>query len=91
MRRTIEALGDPNGLTPVVPTVAPLKDESDNALPYIASNEVTSFTIFDTGTGFLSSYYFDTTKPDSEVVKFDEFSILQIENSGNASNANESI
>ena len=73
--QSYDAISDPNGLTPIVGTVAPLKDDEGNALPYIASNEITSFTIFDTGTGLLSSYYFDTTRPDSEVVKFDEFKI----------------
>ena len=73
--QSYDAVGDPNGLTPVVGTVAPLEDESGTALPYIASNEITSFTILDTGTGLISSYYFDTTNPSSEVVKFDEFQI----------------
>ena len=73
--QSYDAVGDPNGLTPIVGTVAPLKDDEGNALPYIASNEITSFTIFDTGAGLLSSYYFETTRPDSEVVKFDEFKI----------------
>ena len=79
---TYEAVGDPNGLTAIAGTVAPLKNDSGDQLPYIASNEITSFTIFDTGTGLLSSYYFDTTKPDSEVVKFDEFELLQRGNNG---------
>ncbi len=82
--QTYEAVSDPNGLTAIVGTIAPLKDGSGNELSYIASNEITSFTIFDTGTGLLSSYYFDTTKPDSEVVKFDEFAILQQRDSNNA-------
>ena len=43
------------------------------ALLYIDSNDITAFTIFDTGEGTVSSYYFDTRKPESEVVKFDEF------------------
>ncbi|MCL6543520.1 MAG: hypothetical protein K6T87_23525, partial [Roseiflexus sp.] len=34
---------------------------------------MTVFTIFDTATGAVSSYAFDTRKPDSAVVKFDEF------------------
>ena len=72
---TYEATGDPNGLTAIAGTVAPLKDSNGDELPYIASNEITSFTLFDTGTGLLSSYYFDTTQPDSEIVKFDEFEI----------------
>ena len=69
------ALDDPNGLTPIMPTIAPLEDESGNPQPYIASNDVTSFSIFDTQTGMVSSYYFDTREPDSAVVKFDEFSL----------------
>ncbi|MGB3790615.1 MAG: metallophosphoesterase [Phormidesmis sp.] len=69
------AVNDPNGLIPVVPTVAPLEDDDGNPLPYIASNDITSFTIFETGSGTLSSYYFDTREPDSEVVKFDEFKL----------------
>ncbi|MBD2106227.1 metallophosphoesterase family protein [Nodosilinea sp. FACHB-13] len=67
------AQGDPNGLEPVVPTIAPLRDDSGNPLPYLTSNDITAFSVFDTGTGTISSYYFDTREPDSAVVKFDEF------------------
>ena len=73
--QSYDAVGDPNGLEAVVPTIVPLEDESGEVLPYLSSNEITSFSIFDTGTGQVSSYYFDTTRPDSEVVKFDEFAI----------------
>ncbi|MEA5580350.1 metallophosphoesterase [Nodularia harveyana UHCC-0300] len=69
------AVGDPYGLEPVIPTIAPLLDENSQPLPYIASNDITVFSIFDTGNGIVSSYYFDTQKPDSEVVKFDEFKL----------------
>ncbi|MGD1899762.1 MAG: fibronectin type III domain-containing protein [Phormidesmis sp.] len=69
------AVGDPNGLLPVIPTIAPLTDDSGQPLPYIASNDITSFTLFDTGTGTLSSYYFDTREPNSDVIKFDEFTL----------------
>ena len=75
-REDYAVVGDPNGLTAVAGTVAPLKGEQAETIPYIASNTMTSFTIFDTGTGNLSSYYFDTTQPDSEVVRFDEFSLI---------------
>lgn len=71
------ALGDPNDLSPVVPTLAPLKDDSGSPLPYIASNDITSFSILDTGAGTVSSYYFDARQPDSAVVKFDEFELGQ--------------
>ncbi|MBR8836341.1 MAG: metallophosphoesterase family protein [Stigonema ocellatum SAG 48.90 = DSM 106950] len=68
-------LGDPNGLEPVIPTIAPLLGEDGKPMPYIASNDITVFSIFDTGTGTVSSYRFDTRKPDSEVLKFDEFQL----------------
>jgi hypothetical protein len=67
--------GDPNGLEAVVPTIAPLMGEDEKPLSYVASNEMTVFSIFNTGTGTVSSYRFDTQKPDSEVVKFDEFKL----------------
>ncbi|MBE9211442.1 metallophosphoesterase [Plectonema cf. radiosum LEGE 06105] len=68
-------IGDPYGLEPIVPTIAPLLDENGQPLPYIASNEITVFSIFDTEQGTISSYRFDTRKPDSEVIKFDEFKL----------------
>ncbi|MGG6293071.1 metallophosphoesterase family protein [Leptolyngbya sp. AN02str] len=68
-------IGDPGGLEPIVPTLAPLTDEAGQPLPYIASNDITVFSIFDTGTGIISSYRFDTRDPDSAVVKFDEFQL----------------
>ncbi|MEO0684831.1 MAG: metallophosphoesterase, partial [Cyanobacteria bacterium J06649_11] len=66
-------VGNPNGLEPIVPSIKPLKGEDGKPLPYIASKEITVFSILDTGNGTVNSYYFDTTKPESEVVKFDEF------------------
>jgi hypothetical protein len=71
------AIGDPNGLKPVIPTIAPLTGENQPALPYVASNDFTTFSILDTATGMVSSYRFDTQLPDSDVVKFDEFRIAQ--------------
>jgi hypothetical protein len=71
------AQGDPNGLPPVIPAIAPLTDDHGNPLPYIASNDITAFSLLDTGTGIVSSYYFDTRQPQSEVVKFDEFRLGQ--------------
>ncbi|MEG3439415.1 metallophosphoesterase [Pannus brasiliensis CCIBt3594] len=69
------AVGNPNGLDPIVPNLAPLTDWMNRSLPYIASNDITVFSILDTGTGTVSSYRFDTRFPDSEVIKFDEFLI----------------
>jgi len=69
------AKGDPNGLEPVVPTILPLLSENGKPLPYVASNDITVFSIFDTAAGTVSSYSFDTREPESEVVKFDEFKL----------------
>lgn len=69
------AIGDPNGLEPVMPTIAPLLGKDGLALPYIDSNDITAFSIFDTANATVSSYYFDTRKPNSQVVKFDEFKL----------------
>jgi hypothetical protein len=73
-REDYSATGDPNGLNPVIPTIEPLLADG-KALPYIDSNDITAFSIFDTGNGVVSSYYFDIRKPESEVVKFDEFKL----------------
>jgi hypothetical protein len=67
------AIGNPNGLQPIIPTIAPLLDDTGKPMPYVASNDITAFSIFDTGTGTVSSYRFDTREPQSAVVKFDEF------------------
>lgn len=69
--------GDPNGLEPVMPTIAPIADEKGERSPYIASNDITVFSIFDTKNGTISSYRFDTRQPESAVVKFDQFAIAQ--------------
>jgi hypothetical protein len=76
-KETYAVTGDPNGLTPIVPTIDPLLDAQKQPMPYIASNDITVFSIFDTGTGTISSYRFDTRQPKSAVVKFDEFRLKQ--------------
>ncbi|MEA5464031.1 metallophosphoesterase family protein [Leptothoe sp. PORK10 BA2] len=76
-KETYAAIGDPNGLTPVMPTLKPILDEAGQPMPYIASNDITAFSILDTGTGTISSYYFDTRQPESQAVKFDAFTIGQ--------------
>ncbi|MEO1590830.1 MAG: metallophosphoesterase [Cyanobacteria bacterium J06632_22] len=69
------AEGDPNGLQPAVPTLALPKNDQGQPAPYIASNNLTAFSILDTGSGTVSSYYFDTRQPETAVVKFDEFKL----------------
>ena len=76
-RQNYAPTGDPNGLEPIIPTIAPLLGENNEPLPYIASNDITVFSILDTGTGMVSSYYFDTRQPQSSVVKFDEFAMIK--------------
>jgi hypothetical protein len=70
------ATGDPNGLEPIVPSLLPVLDSGGQPLPYIASNDITVFSIFDTAAGSISSYRFDTRVPDGDVVKFDEFFLI---------------
>ncbi|WP_144868544.1 metallophosphoesterase [Hyella patelloides] len=67
------AVGNPNGLEPIMPNIDPLQDETGQPLSYIASNDITVFSVLDTEQGIVSSYRFDTRQPDSEVIKFDEF------------------
>lgn len=73
-QQTYVAMGDPNGLAPVMPSISPLLDET-KPQPYIASNDITVFSILETATGTVSSYRFDTRQPNSAVVKFDEFQL----------------
>lgn len=68
--------GDPNGLDPIIPNIAPIFDENHQPLPYLASNEITAFSILDTEKGIVSSYRFDTRYPYSDVIQFDKFSLV---------------
>ncbi|MBW4533410.1 MAG: fibronectin type III domain-containing protein [Pleurocapsa minor HA4230-MV1] len=68
-------IGDPNGLNPIVPNIAPLTDNMGQPLPYIASNEITAFSIFDTATGTVSSYRYDIREPDAPAIIFDQFKL----------------
>jgi hypothetical protein len=74
-QQTYAAMGDPNGLAPVLPSIAPLLEASGRPEPYIASNDITVFSILETETGIVSSYRFDTRKPDSAAMKFDQFQL----------------
>lgn len=74
-RETYRPIGDPNGLKPIVPTIAPLVDQAGHPQPYIASNDSSVFSILDTQRGTVSSYRFDPYQPDLPVIKFDEFQL----------------
>ena len=69
------AIGNPNGLSPIVPTIAPLTTDSGEPLPYIASNDITVFSIFETATGTVSSYRYDTRVQDDPAILFDQFKL----------------
>ena len=76
--RNYAAIGNPNGLAAIIPNIAPLVDWVNQPLSYIASNDLTVFSILDTEKGTVSSYRFDTRYPDSEVIKFDEFDLFSV-------------
>ncbi|MFM1843646.1 MAG: hypothetical protein RLZZ490_2389, partial [Cyanobacteriota bacterium] len=70
-------LGNPNGLDPIIPTVAPLLAPDGQPLPFIASNEITVFSVLETATGTIKSYYFNTRQTDAQITLFDQFSLGQ--------------
>jgi len=70
-------LGNPNGLDPITPTIAPLLDQNGQPLPFIASNEMTVFSVLETTTATVKSYYFNTRQGDDQVILFDQFSLNQ--------------
>jgi hypothetical protein len=67
--------GDPNGLKPIVPTINPLVNDAGEPLAYLASNEITAFSIFDTAKGIVSSYRYDLRQPDTPAILFDQFKL----------------
>lgn len=69
------AVGDPNGLSPIAPSIAPLSNDANQPQPFIASNDITVFSIFDTATGTVSSYRFDCRSPQAGVEQFDRFQL----------------
>ena len=76
--------GEPHGRSMVQPSLLnPMRTLdrrsvpwAEQDLPFVASNNLTTFSILDTGSGTIASYAFDTRSPTSAVVKFDEFSIV---------------
>lgn len=43
---------------------------------FVSSNDITAYSILDTGTGTISSYAFDTRYPARDPIKFDEFALI---------------
>ncbi|WP_265583395.1 metallophosphoesterase family protein [Synechocystis salina] len=71
-------VGNPNGLSPIIPTIAPLLNSQEEPLPYIASNKITVFSVLETSdnNAVIKSYYFDTNADNKNVVLFDQFQLL---------------
>ena len=67
--------GNPGGLDPVVPTIAPLRDAAGRELPFIADNDLVVFQALQTGAGKVTSWYVNMADPSAAAVRFDEFSL----------------
>lgn len=61
--------GDPSGLKPIAPLFM------DRRMPYITSNTITVFSVLNTKTGLVSSYAYDTEKPEKGAYKIDYFKL----------------
>ena len=71
--------GDPHGRTMIQPTIRNPMQElegASQAVPFIASNNLIAFSIFESEPGTVSSYVFDTRDTSNPTIKFDEFSIV---------------
>ncbi|MBB6391102.1 metallophosphoesterase [Microbacterium thalassium] len=58
------AVGDPAGLEPVVPSVAPFTGEDGLPQPYVQSNDHAVFSVLDTGAGEVVTWAFDVRMPE---------------------------
>lgn len=67
------AQGNPGGLEPIVPTIAPFRADDGTPLPFISSNDLAVFSVLRTGPGTISTYSYDVRTPDVEPVLVDEF------------------
>ncbi|WP_203531120.1 metallophosphoesterase [Pseudoroseicyclus tamaricis] len=70
--------GDPHGYEAVMPTeFSPMSYEDGAPLPCVSSNELSTFTILETGAdgATVSSYVFDTARPGEPAKLFDRFTL----------------
>lgn len=69
--------GSPGGLEPIVPTIKPLEGQtlSGEPAPWVASNQYSVFTGFDSETGMVRSWIFDGDAAEPTVELLDEFSL----------------
>lgn len=69
------SLGNPGGLEPILPSVAPFETPDGVPVPFVQSNTLCVFTALDTATRTVTSWVFDTTQPDTAPWVIDEFSV----------------
>lgn len=71
--------GEPHGRQMILPTIFnPMREMEGTAIedvPFVASNVLVSFSVFDSQSGFVSSYVYDTRNSSGPARKFDEFRI----------------
>ncbi len=71
-------VGDPHGRRAILPTLAQpmmMIGEAAEPVPFVCSNNLTTFTILDTGMGAVRSFAFDVRDPDGKVIEFDRFEL----------------
>lgn len=70
-------VGDPYGAEMIFPSIEIVQTNPNDGspIPTVDRNGLTVFSILDTGTMTVSSYYYDMFRPGSDVVKFDEFPV----------------
>ncbi len=69
---------DPHDRPMALPTLRNPQVELAGAgqpVPFLTSNDITAYTVFDTSTGMVTSYAFDTRYPARDPIKFDEFKL----------------
>lgn len=69
------SLGNPGGLEPILPSVAPFETPDGVPVPFVQSNDLCVFTALDTATRTVTSWVYDTRQPDVAPWVIDEFSV----------------
>ena len=71
--------GDPHDRPAIFPSLRQPMVElagGNTSVPFVSSNDITAYSILDTGTGTVSSFAFDTRYPARDPIKFDEFALI---------------
>ncbi len=70
---------DPHGRPPQFPTLAnpmQLWDGTDQPVPFVASNDISTFSVLDTGLGAVRSFAINLRDPAAPAVEFDRIPLL---------------